>query len=91
MQQKPYVRYKMEADITDKGIGYVIKKAVGAYLAHHKLQGRVNISATSDHFEGILELFPSETMDINMTALLEHIMNSGRLPTSIEISQKILE
>ncbi len=83
MEKQPYVRYKITADVTEKGTAYSFKQAIMTYLSNHKLEGRVNeFNATSDKFEGVLELFPGGSMDLNMTALMKHIQTSGRLPTN---------
>lgn len=78
-EKKPYVRYHITADIEEKGIGYALKQAVQNYLQHHQLEGRiVKFNSTSSVFEGTLELYPGSRLDINMTALMEHIAKSGR-------------
>ncbi len=83
MERQPYVRYKITADVTEKGTAYSFKQAIMTYLSNHKLEGRVNeFNATSGGFEGILELFPGGSMDLNMTALIDHVQTSGRLPTN---------
>ena len=83
MERQPYVRYKITAEVTEKGTAYSFKQAIMTYLSNHKLLGRVNeFNATSGGFEGILELFPGGSMDLNMTALIDHVQTSGRLPTN---------
>jgi hypothetical protein len=84
MSNRPYVRYSVSADVTDKGIGYEIKKAVDTFLKSHGYQGHVVVKkATSDRFEGVIELFYSKggKPDFNVIALTEHVFNSGRLPS----------
>ncbi len=83
MERRPYVRYKITADVTEKGTAYSFKQSIMTYLSNHKLEGRVNeFNATSDRFEGVLELFSGGSMDVNMTALMKHIQTSGRLPAN---------
>jgi hypothetical protein len=85
MSNRPYVRYSVSADVTDKGIGYEIKKAVDTFLKSHGYQGHVVVKkATSDRFEGVIELFYSKggKPDFNVIALTEHVFNSGRLPST---------
>ncbi len=83
MERQPYVRYMITADVTEKGTAYALKQAIMTYLVNHGLEGHISaFNPTSDRFEGVLELFPGGSMDLNMTALMKHIQTSGRLPTN---------
>lgn len=81
-ERSPYVIYEITASIHDKGIGYSIKKAVNTFLATHNLEARVtDFEAHSDRMSAKLEIFYNGNLDINVRALLDHINNSGQLPT----------
>jgi uncharacterized coiled-coil protein SlyX len=81
-EKKPYVIYEINASLHDKGVGYSIKKAVNAFLATHNLEARVtDFEAHSDRMSARLEVFDNGNLDMNARALLDHINNSGQLPT----------
>lgn len=81
-EKAPYIIYEITANIHDKGIGYSIKKAVQTFLATHNLEARVtDFEAHSDRMSARLEIFYNGNLDINARALLDHINNSGQLPT----------
>ena len=81
-EEKPYVAYRLSADVKDKGIGFCIKKAVTTYLQHNNLTGKLcETKATSDQFEGVLHIYPNGNLDLNMNALVAHIEGSGRMPS----------
>jgi len=80
--KSPYVIYEITADIRDKGIGYSIKKSINTFLATHNLEARVtDFEAHSDRMRARLEIFDNGNLDMNVRALLDHINNSGQLPT----------
>lgn len=81
-KKSPYIIYEITANLHDKGIGYSIKKAINTFLATHNLEARVtDFEAHSDRMSARLEIFYNGNLDINARALLDHINNSGQLPT----------
>ncbi len=80
---KPFVRYNLSADITDRGIGFSIKRAVLAFMKSNGYEARISdFNASSNNFNAILELFysPGTNPDFNTKTLLEHLSKSGRMP-----------
>ncbi|MBI4016203.1 MAG: hypothetical protein HY363_00745 [Candidatus Aenigmarchaeota archaeon] len=81
----PYVMYRLDCtSLRDKGVGYCVKNAVQAYFSHHGHEATVTkLQANGNNFSMIIKLFDNGVLDCNITALLEHIKNSGRLPTNV--------
>ncbi len=88
--RKPYVRYELDADITDKGIAFAAKKAINTFLKTHGFDGHVrDLEASSDSFHAVLEIYDNGKYDFNVAALYEHLEASGRLPSKGDIRPKI--
>jgi len=88
--QRPYVRYKIEADVPEKGVGFAVKKVIKSFLFNHGYQATLAVeSSSSDNFVGILSVFDSGKYDFNMAALMEQIGTSGRMPSNTGRPPKI--
>ena len=86
MGRQPYVRYSIEADVNDKGIGFSIKRAIQAFLKSHSMEGLVtDFNPSSDHLEAVLEVYDNGNPDLNMSALIEHVHKSGRMPSNRKV------
>ena len=80
---RPYVRYRVFADVDDRGIGFSIQQALRTFLDNHGYQTTISVTGrSSDRFEAVINIFDNGHYDFNATALLEHVRNSGRMPTS---------
>jgi uncharacterized coiled-coil protein SlyX len=89
-EKKPYVRYHLEADVADKGVGYSAKKAILVFLKTHNFEGQVtDFKPTSDHLTATLELYDNGVYDFNIEALQNHLRVSGQLPTQRDQRPKI--
>lgn len=81
--RKPYVRYRIQGKTEDRGVGFAIKQAVQTFIKSHGYEARVvGFNATSDSFSADLELYDNGKLDFNARTLYEHILNSGRMPTT---------
>jgi len=80
----PYVRYRISSEDTkDVGIGIAVKRAIDSFVNNHGYESKVTIAEkTSNRFEIILQIFEGGNPDLMVTALREHISNSGRLPSN---------
>lgn len=81
--RKPYVRYEQVWEIPGKGAGYSIKKAAKVFVNANKFECNISlIEPTSDSCKIIFSFYDNGNYDFNMSALVEHIQNSGQLPNS---------
>lgn len=87
---KVFIRYEISADICNKGVGFNIKDAVGTFMSTHGHAYRMTeFKSVSDSMTAVIEFVDNGKYDFNMTALLEHIYKSGRLPTRANKQPKI--
>jgi hypothetical protein len=89
-EMKPYVRYRLEAEVGDKGLGFSIRRALKAYLDSNGYAATVIAEHTSsDRFVATINFLDNGKYDFNMSALREHLRNSGRMPTNANAQPKI--
>lgn len=89
--RKPYLRYSISGDVSDRGIAYCVKQAANVFLKTHGFDGHViEVDASSSKFGAVLELFDNGKYDFDALALNEHLIVSGRLPSRESIRPSIV-
>lgn len=83
-QKRPYVRYRFEASIQDKGMSFAIRRAADSFFSRHGIEHKfVNWDVHSDRVEAVLEVYDNKNPDFFSSALANHIAKSGRIPSDI--------
>lgn len=90
VEPRPYVRYKITADVHDVGVAVSISRAITSYLKANNYAGKLtNFEKSSDSMSAILEIFYNGRDDFNIKTIKHHIEESGRLPTKKNYQPKI--
>src|SRR3989344_829858 len=79
---KPYVRYKIDGEVHDKGGAYAVKTAILNHIKNRNLNWRlINFVPTSSHLSALLEISDYTQLDVDIPELLHSINESGRQPS----------